>query len=110
MYIQVEGNNRKKRKAKLEIRYTEAQIVWHHTKVVKEKIHEFVSITVVEVQEKRHNGYKDEIPFVWRLLTTKNIDSLEQAKEVINIYKLRWKIEEYFKLLNRIVMMWKIQN
>ena len=43
--------------------------------------------------------YKNEPPLVWRLLTTISIESLEQAKEVVEIYKLRWRVEEFFKLL-----------
>ncbi len=100
MTILVTGNKRKKRNAKLEIRCTKIKITWPHSKRIKEKIHnEGVPVYVVEVREKKHKGYKNEPPLVWRLLTTISIESLEQAKEVVEIYKLRWRVEEFFKLL-----------
>jgi len=100
MNILVRGNNRKRRKAKLEIRYTKVSLTWHHSKKVKKKNHESgVPVYVVEIREKRHKGYKSEPPLTWTLLTTNTIESLDQAKEVVDIYKLRWRVEEYFKLL-----------
>ena len=100
MSILVAGKKRKKRTAKLEIRYTKVKITWPHGKKVNEKIHKGgVPVYVVEVREKVHRGYKNELPLVWRLLTTCPIESVAQAKEVVNIYKLRWRVEEYFKLL-----------
>jgi hypothetical protein len=102
MSISVVGNKRKKRKAKLEIRTAKVKLTWHHSKNVKEKMQELVPINVIEVGEKTHKGFKNESPLIWRILTTKGIESLaevKEVKEVINIYKLRWKVEEYFKLL-----------
>lgn len=96
----VRTKNRKKRKAKLEVRYTSARIKWPPGKKTRKKIHEeWVPINIIEVREVRHKGYKNEPPLVWRILTTKPINSIGQAIEVIEIYKLRWRVEEYFKLL-----------
>jgi hypothetical protein len=38
---------------------------------------------------------------LWRLLTTGPADSLEQAVEAIGFYRLRWRIEEVFRVLKR---------
>jgi hypothetical protein len=100
MSILVEGNKRKKREAELEIRHAKVRITWPHGKKSKEKNHkEGVPVNIIEVREKKHKGHKNEPALVWRLLTTNLIESTEQAKEVVETYKLRWRVEEYFKLL-----------
>lgn len=38
-------------------------------------------------------------PIQWQLLTTEPIDTLEQVERVVDIYRARWTIEEYFKAL-----------
>lgn len=35
----------------------------------------------------------------WRILTTLPVEKLEDAKEVLNYYKMRWTVELYFKML-----------
>lgn len=98
--INVKGNKRKKRKARVEIKYAKCILQWHRRQKVSYKNNpEGVEITIIEVKEKTHKGYKDEPPLIWRLISTKDIDNSEQAKEEIRIYAQRWRIEEYFKLL-----------
>jgi len=50
---------------------------------------------VVEVKEYR----KRKKPIHWIILTSKKIESDEEALEIISIYKRRWKIEVFFKRL-----------
>ncbi len=38
-------------------------------------------------------------PVLWRLVTTEPIDTEEQVAEVVDIYRKRWLIEEFFKAL-----------
>jgi len=38
-------------------------------------------------------------PVLWRLLTTLEVQSAEQAVEVVRLYRLRWRIEEVFRTL-----------
>jgi hypothetical protein len=38
-------------------------------------------------------------PVHWRLLTTHEVNSVEAARRVIDLYRLRWTIEEYFRTL-----------
>ena len=40
-------------------------------------------------------------PLLWRLLTTLPIKTYEQAVEAIGFYRLRWRIEEVFRVLKR---------
>jgi hypothetical protein len=35
----------------------------------------------------------------WRILTTLPVETLEDAKEILNYYKMRWTVELYFKTL-----------
>jgi len=38
-------------------------------------------------------------PIHWRLLTTHPVASLDEARRIIDLYRLRWRIEEFFRLL-----------
>jgi len=40
-------------------------------------------------------------PVRWRLLTTLPIDTAQDVQEVVRLYKLRWRIEEAFRLLKK---------
>lgn len=42
---------------------------------------------------------EDQLPVNWRLLTSKPVESFEDAKEIIGIYRERWQIEVFFKVL-----------
>lgn len=55
-------------------------------------------VYVVEVQEKNSN-HKDKI--CWRILTTHSIETYEQAVAIVDKYKLRWYIEQLFRLLKK---------
>ena len=38
-------------------------------------------------------------PLLWRLLTTLPVTKAEHAMEIVNLYRLRWRIEEVFRAL-----------
>jgi len=40
-------------------------------------------------------------PLLWRILTTLPVGGAEDAKEVVRLYRLRWRIEEVFRALKR---------
>lgn len=40
-----------------------------------------------------------EAPIEWVLLTTEPIDTVEQVARVVDLYRTRWTVEEYFKAL-----------
>jgi hypothetical protein len=59
--------------------------------------HERVALNVVKVYESEPP--EDQPPVEWILLTTEPIDTPDAVERVVDIYRLRWKIEEYFKAL-----------
>jgi len=98
--IKVKGNKRKKRNAAVTIKFAKCTLQWHRRQKVSFRNNpKGIEVTIIEVEEKIHQGHKGEPPLIWRLITTKNIQTAEQAKEEIRIYGQRWRIEEYFKLL-----------
>ena len=40
-------------------------------------------------------------PLMWRLLTTLPVETAEDAREIIRLYRLQWRIEEVFRVLKR---------
>jgi IS4 transposase len=56
-----------------------------------------VPINVVHVHEL--NAPKDQKPVEWTLLTTLPVDTEEDVQFVIDCYRRRWLIEEYFKAI-----------
>jgi Transposase DDE domain len=57
-----------------------------------------VSLTVVDVRETSAPADGSE-PLHWRLLTSHDVSSLDEARRVVDLYRLRWTIEEYFHTL-----------
>jgi hypothetical protein len=58
---------------------------------------ETVVLNLVDVHEV--SPPEDGEPLHWRLLTTHSVIGLEQARRIIDLYRLRWKIEEFFRTL-----------
>lgn len=42
---------------------------------------------------------RGETPVKWRLLTTEAIDTPQQLERIVDYYRARWRVEEYFKAL-----------
>jgi Transposase DDE domain len=59
---------------------------------------ETVAVSVVDVRETAAPADGSE-PIHWRLLTTHAASDLGQARRVIDLYRLRWIIEEFFRTL-----------
>jgi hypothetical protein len=57
------------------------------------------SVTVNVVIAREHNPPAGVEPVEWILATTEPIDTKAQALKVIDLYRARWRIEEYFKAL-----------
>lgn len=83
------------RKAVLEVKSTQATLTPSRklSQVVKEQI----TLTVVEAREV--NTPEGLEPVHWILFTTLSVESYEEALIVLEFYSMRWKIEEYFKVL-----------
>jgi hypothetical protein len=98
--LEIRGGKRKKRRAQVEIKFATCKLNWPEKQKVNYKVHpEGIEVTAIEVKERVHEGYKDEPPLIWRIITTKKVETIEQAREQIGIYAQRWRVEEFFKLL-----------
>jgi hypothetical protein len=87
---------RKKRVAKLEVRYKQVEL--KKTSGSGKEVPPTKQIYIIEAKE---INYKGEDPIIWRILTTVEIDSLERAIDCIEWYTWRWTIEEVFKILKK---------
>jgi hypothetical protein len=66
--------------------------------IKKKDVANQLTVYAIEVQEK-NSHYKDKI--CWRILTTDVIETYEQAVVILEKYKLRWYIEQLFRLLKK---------
>lgn len=58
---------------------------------------EAVALTLVDVRETSQP--EDGAAVHWRLLTTHTVTNLGQARRVVDLYRMRWTIEEFFRTL-----------
>lgn len=56
-----------------------------------------VTLTLVDVRETSTPA--EGKPVHWRLLTTHSVTELSQARRIIDLYRQRWTIEEFFRTL-----------
>ncbi len=68
------------------------------TSVKSKDVPDQLTVYAVEVQEK-NSSHKDKI--CWRILTTHVIETYQQAVAIVDKYKLRWYIEQLFRLLKK---------
>jgi hypothetical protein len=85
------------RTAKVELRYCEAAILKPQQIKAKDIVPE-INIYTIEVRE---IDSTEKNPILWRILTTHCVESYEQAKAIIDKYRLRWYIEQLFRLLKK---------
>jgi hypothetical protein len=100
--VQVEvpsSGKRKARTAELSVRFIDVTLSAYPRgiKTARVKKREDLNVCVVELHEL--HPPKGEEPLVWYLLTTIDVKNRTQALEVMHFYKMRWKIEQYFKTL-----------
>jgi hypothetical protein len=88
---------RRARKAEMAIRYASAKLrrPLHSKDRTLPETSEVMLVDVREVSQPT-DGSK---PLHWRLLTTHKVASLDDARQVIDLYRMRWTIEEYFRTL-----------
>lgn len=58
---------------------------------------ETLSLNFVQVREVETNG--DEPPVDWLLATTESIETIQDIERIVDTYRARWTIEEFFKAL-----------
>lgn len=62
-----------------------------------ENLPKTLELNLVEAREVDAPAGKS--PLLWRLLTTHAIETADQAEEIIQLYRLRWRIEQTFRAL-----------
>ena len=96
--IKIRGTNRrKKRRARLGLRYTRVDLL--RPAPLKDEPVESVRVYAVEVVERSETVPSTEEPIRWCLLTTHSIATLSDALEMVGYYCRRWQIEQLFRLL-----------
>lgn len=73
----------------------------------KKKQNPDIKLNMVAVLEE--NPPQNVAPLEWFLITTESIESLKDVLEVVRIYKLRWRIEEYHLILKSGCRIEKVQ-
>lgn len=97
--IEIENNKkRQSRKAKLAIRYGQVEIA-APKRNAKTRSSPMVEINFVYVHEHPETVPEGEDPLVWRIFTTHEVNDSASALRIIAWYKLRWLIEELFRIL-----------
>lgn len=92
----VKGSGKPKRRlANLEVRAESMEIFPGNGSVAH--LPDSFTLNFVEVREV--NPPDDDQPVLWRLVTTEPIGNEDQVAEVVDIYRKRWLIEEFFKAL-----------
>jgi Transposase DDE domain len=56
-----------------------------------------ITLTLVDVREV--SPLEDGEPVHWRLLTTHTVTNPAQARRIVDLYRMRWSIEEFFRTL-----------
>jgi hypothetical protein len=86
--------------ARLEIRYGEVEILKPGNCTDKEAS-KSIKLRAVDVREIKESVIDGEEPIHWRLMTTHEISSMEDAVRIVRWYCERWNIEQLFRTLKR---------
>jgi hypothetical protein len=90
------GPGDKGRIAKVELRSTRVSIA-RPRNGCDGALPETLTMTFLEAREVAPPPGKT--PLLWRLLTTHAIDDAADAEEIVNLYRLRWRVEQLFRSL-----------
>jgi hypothetical protein len=90
------GPGDRERIAKVELRTAKVSIV-RPPAYKDEGFPETVALKLVEAREV--DAPKGKTPLLWRLLTTLDADTDAEAGDVVQFYRLRWRIEQTFRAL-----------
>ena len=77
--------------------FSAAKLVFERPKTARKDLPNTVSVNMVYAKEKDPPDGLE--PVDWLLLTSEPIDTDEQILEVVDVYRARWLIEEYFSAL-----------
>lgn len=87
---------RKTRVTELAVRFGQVEVCKPRREAARD-LPGSVRLTLVDVRET--STPEDGEPIHWRLLTTHQVATLGQARRIIDFYRMRWTIEEYFHTL-----------
>jgi len=87
---------RKERTAELALRFSPVTLCKPHPSPAPD-LPDTIRLTMVDVRELSSNH--DGEPIHWRLLTTHVLTSPDQARRIVDLYRKRWTIEEFFRTL-----------
>lgn len=59
------------------------------------------TLTLAFVEVAEESAPKGTEPLLWRLVTTLPVATLVDAQDVVRLYRLRWRIEEVFRVLKK---------
>ncbi len=85
--------------AQVEIKACKVCLKRPQGKYINKELPEYKQIFIVNVQEKSDVKIKD--PIHWRILTTIEVLTAEDAEKIIERYKQRWYIEQLFRLTKK---------
>lgn len=88
---------RSKHKAKLCIQVTKVKIK-RPSNLNSKAASPFIELSAIKVAESLETVKAGEPPVEWTLLTTSEVSSFEQAREIVRKYTLRWQIEQLFRV------------
>ena len=91
---------RKERTTELAVRFTEAVLRKPRHAKANDNVPETLEVTIVDVRET--SVPVDAQPVHWRLLTTHAVRELGAARRIVDLYRLRWTIEEFFHTLKTV--------
>lgn len=86
-------HGRSKREAEIEVRFSEVEL--------KPKKLGGKTIKVAAIEARERNPPSGEEAILWRLLTTHEVESFEQACQIIKWYAMRWNIEQVFRIIKQ---------
>jgi hypothetical protein len=87
---------RKARIAELALRFSPVTLCRPHPSPAPD-LPAMIRLTMVDVLEV--SSLHDGEPIHWRLLTTHAVRSQKQARRIVDLYRKRWAIEEFFRTL-----------
>jgi hypothetical protein len=84
------------RKAELTVCYSQLELPRPKTALTIENAQ---PITVWGIFAYEENAPENSKPIQWKLLTTEKVETAEDAAKMLRFYSIRWRIEEYFRIL-----------